>query len=193
MKALIKKEAAPGLTLGEVPIPEYGINDVLIKIQKTAICGTDVHIYNWDEWSQKTIRTPMVIGHEFVGHVAAFGSNVHDVKIGELVSGEGHIVCGRCRTPSPLQRHKRSRSQPSGRICGISLHPRHEHLALQSRYSDRLFRLLRPARQCDAYGALLRSPRRRRPHHRRGADRHHGGGNRKTRGSALCRDHGHQR
>lgn len=101
MKALIKKEAAPGLTLGEVPIPEYGINDVLIKIQKTAICGTDVHIYNWDEWSQKTIRTPMVIGHEFVGHVAAFGSNVHDVKIGELVSGEGHIVCGRCRTVSP--------------------------------------------------------------------------------------------
>lgn len=105
MKALIKKEPGPGLTLGEVPIPEYGINDVLIKIEKTAICGTDVHIYNWDEWSQKTIHTPMVIGHEFVGRVAAFGSNVHDVKVGELVSGEGHIVCGRCRNCLAGRRH----------------------------------------------------------------------------------------
>ncbi len=105
MKALIKQRPAPGLTLGEVPLPKYGINDVLIKITKTAICGTDVHIYNWDEWSQNTIRTPMVIGHEFVGHVAAIGSNVHDVKIGELVSGEGHIVCGRCRNCLAGRRH----------------------------------------------------------------------------------------
>ena len=105
MKALIKQEAAPGLVLGDMPIPEYGVNDVLIKIEKTAICGTDVHIYNWDEWSQKTIQTPMVIGHEFVGRVAAFGSNVHDVKIGELVSGEGHIVCGRCRNCLAGRRH----------------------------------------------------------------------------------------
>ena len=105
MKALIKKEAGPGLVLGEVPIPEYGINDVLIKIEKTAICGTDVHIYNWDEWSQRTIKTPLVTGHEFVGRVAAIGSNVHDVHIGELVSGEGHIVCGRCRNCLAGRRH----------------------------------------------------------------------------------------
>ena len=105
MKALIKTAAGPGLTLGEVPIPEYGINDVLIKIEKTAICGTDVHIYNWDEWSQRTIQPPLVTGHEFVGRVAAVGSNVHDVHIGELVSGEGHIVCGRCRNCLAGRRH----------------------------------------------------------------------------------------
>ena len=105
MKALIKQNAGPGLVLGEVPVPEYGINDVLIKIEKTAICGTDVHIYNWDEWSQRTIKTPLVIGHEFVGRVVAVGSNVHDVHIGELVSGEGHIVCGRCRNCLAGRRH----------------------------------------------------------------------------------------
>lgn len=105
MKALIKARPEEGLVLGDVPVPEYGINDVLIKIEKTAICGTDVHIYNWDEWSQRTIKTPLVTGHEFVGRVAAFGSNVHDVKVGELVSGEGHIVCGRCRNCLAGRRH----------------------------------------------------------------------------------------
>lgn len=97
MKALVKKFAKPGLWLDEVPIPEIGINDVLIKIKQTAICGTDVHIYNWDEWAQKTIPVPMVVGHEYMGAVEAVGSNVHDVKIGEIVSGEGHLVCGHCR------------------------------------------------------------------------------------------------
>jgi threonine 3-dehydrogenase len=89
----------------DVPKPEYGINDVLIKIKKTSICGTDVHIYNWDEWAQRTIKPPMVIGHEFVGTVEAFGSNVHDINIGDLVSGEGHIVCGRCRNCLAGRRH----------------------------------------------------------------------------------------
>ncbi len=97
MKALVKKFAKPGIWMDEVPVPEYGPNDVLIKIHKTAICGTDIHIYNWDEWAQKTIPVPMVTGHEYVGTVEAFGNNVHDVKVGELVSGEGHIVCGTCR------------------------------------------------------------------------------------------------
>jgi len=105
MKALVKKERKPGLWLDEVPVPKYGINDVLIKVQKTAICGTDVHIYNWDAWAQKTIPVPMVIGHEFVGTVAAMGSNVHDLEIGEVVSGEGHIVCGRCRNCLAGRRH----------------------------------------------------------------------------------------
>ncbi len=105
MKALVKKYAKPGLWLDEVPVPEYGINDVLIKIHKTSICGTDIHIYNWDEWAQKTIPVPMVTGHEYVGTIEAIGSNVHDVKIGELVSGEGHIVCGRCRNCRAGRRH----------------------------------------------------------------------------------------
>ncbi len=105
MQALVKKYDKPGLWLDEVSVPEIGINDVLIKIHKTAICGTDVHIYNWDEWSQKTIETPMVSGHEYVGTVAAFGSNVHHLEVGDLVSGEGHIVCGRCRNCMAGRRH----------------------------------------------------------------------------------------
>jgi threonine 3-dehydrogenase len=97
MKALVKAEARPGLWLQDVPIPHIGINDVLIKIHKTSICGTDVHIYNWDAWAQKTIPVPMHVGHEFVGRVSEIGSNVHDFAPGDLVSGEGHVVCGRCR------------------------------------------------------------------------------------------------
>ncbi|HUU17760.1 MAG TPA: L-threonine 3-dehydrogenase [Sedimentisphaerales bacterium] len=105
MKALAKSKPEPGLWMEDVPVPEIGVNDVLIKIHKTAICGTDIHIFNWDQWSQKTIKTPMVIGHEFVGTVEKMGSNVHDVELGELVSGEGHIVCGRCRNCLAGRRH----------------------------------------------------------------------------------------
>jgi threonine 3-dehydrogenase len=105
MKALVKKRAEPGLWLEEVPVPEVGINDVLIRVHKTSICGTDVHIYNWDEWAQKTISTPLIIGHEFVGTVEEVGSNVHDFNKGDLVSGEGHIVCGRCRNCLAGRRH----------------------------------------------------------------------------------------
>ncbi len=105
MKALVKKEAGLGLWLEDVPEPEIGINDVLIKIVKTSICGTDVHIYEWDEWAAKTIPVPMVVGHEFVGRVAAVGSNVHDFHEGEVVSGEGHIVCGHCRNCLAGRRH----------------------------------------------------------------------------------------
>jgi len=97
MKALVKKRAEKGLWLEDVPMPEYGINDVLIKINRTGICGTDLHIYNWDAWSQKTIPVPMTVGHEFVGTIVEVGSNVHDFRVGDLVSGEGHVVCGRCR------------------------------------------------------------------------------------------------
>jgi threonine 3-dehydrogenase len=105
MKALVKRRAEPGLWLEEVPVPEIGINDVLIKILKAAICGTDVHIYNWDAWSQKTIPVPMTIGHEFVGRIEHVGSNVHDFFPGEIVSGEGHLVCGRCRNCLAGRRH----------------------------------------------------------------------------------------
>ena len=105
MKALIKAKAEPGLWLEEVPVPEIGINDVLIRIRKTSICGTDVHIYAWDAWAQKTIPVPMTVGHEFAGRVEAVGSNVHDFKPGDLVSGEGHLVCGRCRNCLAGRRH----------------------------------------------------------------------------------------
>jgi threonine 3-dehydrogenase len=105
MNALVKAKPEPGLWLEQVPIPEVGANDVLVKIHKTAICGTDIHIYNWDEWAQKTIPVPMAVGHEFVGRIAEVGSNVHDFKSGDLVSGEGHLVCGRCRNCLAGRRH----------------------------------------------------------------------------------------
>src|SRR6476660_3055336 len=105
MKALIKKKAEPGLWLDEVPVPTYGINDVLIKVLRTGICGTDLHIYRWDAWAQKTIPVPMVVGHEFVGEIVEVGSNVKDFHVGEIVSGEGHVVCGRCRNCLAGRRH----------------------------------------------------------------------------------------
>ena len=105
MLALVKAEAAEGLRLEEVPEPEVGINDVLIRVRKTGICGTDLHIYEWDEWAARTIPIPMVVGHEFVGEVVGFGSNVSDFALGDLVSGEGHVVCGRCRNCMAGRRH----------------------------------------------------------------------------------------
>ncbi len=97
MKALVKSKAEPGIWMEQVPVPETGPNDVLIKVRKSAICGTDVHIFNWDEWAQKTVPVPMVTGHEFVGEIVETGSAVSEYTIGERVSGEGHIVCGHCR------------------------------------------------------------------------------------------------
>lgn len=105
MKALVKQHRKPGLTLTDVPDPEIGINDVLIKVDRTGICGTDVHIYKWDKWAQSTIPVPMVVGHEFVGEIVDVGSNVSDFRIGEIVSGEGHVVCGRCRNCLAGRRH----------------------------------------------------------------------------------------
>jgi len=105
MKALVKSKSEPGLWLEEVAEPQVGINDVLIQINKASICGTDVHIWNWDEWARSTIRVPTVVGHEFVGRVAAVGSNVMSFKEGDLVSGEGHLVCGRCRNCMAGRRH----------------------------------------------------------------------------------------
>ena len=105
MKVLVKRLAQPGIWLEEAEIPQPGINDVLIRVDRTAICGTDVHIYNWDEWAQKTIPVPMVVGHEFVGEIVETGSNVNDFKPGQIVSGEGHVVCGRCRNCMAGRRH----------------------------------------------------------------------------------------
>jgi threonine 3-dehydrogenase len=97
VKALVKSRAEPGLWLEDVPEPEVGINDVKIRVRETGVCGTDVHIHRWDGWAQRTIPVPLVIGHEFVGEVAEVGSNVSDFRPGDVVGGEGHVVCGRCR------------------------------------------------------------------------------------------------
>lgn len=105
MKCLIKKERAPGLWVGEAPVPEIGPNDVLIKIKKTAICGTDLHIYNWDEWAQKAVPTPMITGHEYVGEITEVGSAVDGYKVGDRVSGEGHLTCGHCRNCRAGKQH----------------------------------------------------------------------------------------
>ena len=105
MKALVKARPEPGLWLQNVPEPACGPEDVLIKIRKTAICGTDLHIFNWDAWSRKTIKTPLVIGHEFVGEIAAVGANVTGFKPGQRVSGEGHLTCGICRNCRAGKRH----------------------------------------------------------------------------------------
>jgi threonine 3-dehydrogenase len=105
LKALVKSKAEPGLWLEEIAEPEIGINDVLIRVRYTGICGTDVHIYQWDDWAQKTIAVPMAIGHEFVGQIVKVGSNVSDFYPGDIVSGEGHVVCGRCRNCLAGRRH----------------------------------------------------------------------------------------
>ncbi len=105
MKALVKSQAEPGLWLEDVPVPTIGANDVLIRVLRTGICGTDLHIYDWDAWAQRTIPTPLIIGHEFVGKIVEVGTNVTAFGVDELVSGEGHIVCGRCRNCMAGRRH----------------------------------------------------------------------------------------
>ena len=105
MKALVKTHDAPGLWLEDVPEPAIGINDVLIKVDRTGICGTDVHIHNWDAWARTTVPVGLTVGHEFVGEIVEVGSNVSDFRPGEIVSGEGHVVCGRCRNCMAGRRH----------------------------------------------------------------------------------------
>lgn len=105
MRALVKTSAGPGVSLEQVPVPQVGPGELLIKIEKVAICGTDVHIYEWNPWAQKTIRPPQILGHEFVGHVAEIGEGVSGFGVGERVSGEGHIVCGVCRSCRAGRRH----------------------------------------------------------------------------------------
>jgi threonine 3-dehydrogenase len=105
MRAIVKGEHGPGLELTDVPSPAVGINDVLIQVDRTGICGTDLHIYDWNEWAQRSVPVPLVVGHEFVGEVVEVGSNVKDFTAGDVVSGEGHVVCGRCRNCMAGRRH----------------------------------------------------------------------------------------
>lgn len=105
MKALVKAKKEPGIWMEDVPIPDHGVNDVLIKIKKTAICGTDIHIYKWDDWAQATIPVPMTVGHEFYGEIVALGAGVKGLSLGQRVSGEGHLTCGLCRNCRAGRRH----------------------------------------------------------------------------------------
>lgn len=114
MKALVKSRREPGLWLEDIPEPAVGINDVLIRVLRTGICGTDLHIYNWDEWAQRTIPVPMAIGHEFAGEIVETGSNVNDFHKGDIVSAEGHVVCGRCRNCLAGRRHLCAHTQGVG-------------------------------------------------------------------------------
>lgn len=114
MKALVKSRSERGLWLEDVPEPQVGINDVKMRVLMTGICGTDLHIYEWDEWAKKTIPVPLVIGHEFVGEIIEVGSNVADFRAGEIVSGEGHVVCGRCRNCLAGRRHLCANTQGVG-------------------------------------------------------------------------------
>ncbi len=114
MRALVKVDASPGLVVRDVPTPTFGRDDVLVKVLRTGICGTDVHIADWDEWAQEHIPVPLIIGHEFVGRVEACGSDVQDLAPGDLVSGEGHIVCGRCRNCMAGRKVQCARTQSVG-------------------------------------------------------------------------------
>ena len=114
MRALVKAKAEPGIWFEDVPEPEVGPNDVLIRVQKTSICGTDLHIVEWDDWAASTIPVPMVVGHEYMGVVAEIGSEVEGISKGQRVSGEGHVVCGRCRNCQAGRRHLCIRTQGVG-------------------------------------------------------------------------------
>jgi threonine 3-dehydrogenase len=114
MKALVKNKREPGLWLEDVPEPAIGINDLLIRVLRTGICGTDLHIHSWDAWAQRTVPTPLIIGHEFVGEIVEIGGNVNDFRVGDIVSGEGHLVCGRCRNCMAGRRHLCAHTQGIG-------------------------------------------------------------------------------
>ncbi len=186
MKALSKLKAEEGIWMTDVPEPEVGHNDLLIKIRKTAICGTDVHIYNWDEWSQKTIPVPMVVGHEYVGEVVGIGQEVRGFKIGDRVSGEGHITCGHCRNCRAGRTHLCRNTigvgvNRPGCFAEYLVIPAFNAFKIPDNISDDLGVYLRPVRQRGAHRALLRSGRGRRAGFRCRSDRRDGGGGSETR------------
>ena len=179
MNALVKLHAEPGLWLADVPEPECGINDVLIRVLRTGICGTDLHIRNWDAWASRTIPVPMVIGHEFVGEVVSVGSNVPDFHPGEVVSRRGPCRLRPLpqlhgRPPPPVRAHVGGRRQPAGRVRRADRPADDEHLAPPRRDRPRRRVDLRPVRQRGAHRAAVPGAGRGRADHRRRADRLHG-------------------
>ena len=163
MKALTKAQPEPGLWLEDVAEPKLGINDVLVRINRTGICGTDLSIFNWDAWAQETIPVPMVVGHEFVGEVVETGSNVSDFKPGEIVSGEGHVVCGTCRNCLAGRRHLCADTRGigvnrPGAFAEYLALPMTNILASRAGRRSRCGFDLRSVRQRRAYGAVLPRP-----------------------------------
>ena len=179
MKALVKSKAERGLWLEDIPEPEIGINDVLIRVRYTGICGTDVHIYEWDDWAQNTIHVPLTIGHEFVGKIVAVGSNVSDFYPGDIVSGEGHVVCGRCRNCLAGRRHLCASAKgvgvnrPGAFAELISL-PMTNIWRHNPGIDQEVAAIFDPFRQRRAYRAFVSSAGRRCADHRRRPHRHHG-------------------
>ena len=197
MKALVKQKAEPGLWLSDEPIPAIGPDDVLVKVHKTGICGTDIHIYNWDEWAQQTIPMPMTIGHEYAGEIAALGANVRGLTVGQRVSGEGHVIGMQSRAA----RGGRFHLDPETRGIGVNIPgafaeyvriPAFNIVPLPDDDRRRARRDPRSARQRRPHRALLRPRRRGRADHRRRADRHHGGRGRAPCRRAARRDHRRQ-
>ena len=183
MQAVVKSRAEPGLWLEEVPVPEVRGDDVLIRVLKTSICGTDVHIYNWDAWAQKTIPVPMAIGHEFVGVVDHVGDHVKGFERGDLVVGEGHIVCGHCRNCLAGRRHLCPNTQGvgvnrPGAWAEFVAIPQSNFWHCRSVDPARRAFVFRSPWQRRAHCAVVRSGRRRCAHHRRRTDRLHGHSNR---------------
>ena len=194
MKALVKSEPGVGLRLQDVPEPKIGINDVLIRVRRTGICGTDVHIYDWDAWAARTIKPPLVIGHEFVGEIVEVGSNVADFHPGQIVSGEGHVVCGRCRNCLAGRRHLCADSKGVGvnragafaeylslPMTNVWVHP-------QGMDQD-VAAIFDPFGNAVHTALVVPRARRGRAGDRGRPDRDHGGGGGPSRGRALRRHH----
>ena len=194
MKALVKARPEAGLSYEDVPVPAIGRGDVLIKVLRTGICGTDLHIYAWDAWARRNVPVPLIVGHEFVGQIVELGVDVDDLEVGDLVSGEGHLVCGRCRNCIAGRRVQCAQTK------GIGVnHPGAfaEYIALPATnvwrhmagHRPRRGGYLRPVRQRRAHRAHLPGPRRGRAHHRGRPDRDHGGHRRPSRRRPLRRHH----
>ena len=198
MKALAKLERAPGLTLTRVKKPEVGHNDVMIRIRKTAICGTDMHIWKWDEWAQKTIPVPMHVGHEYVGEIVEMGQEVRGFasRRPRLRRRAHHLrllpQLPR-RAAASVPKHDRRRRQPRGRVRRVSGDPGLQRIQDSGRYLRRPGVDLRSVRQRNAHRAVVQPGRRGRADHRRRSDRHHGRGDRPPRRRAPRGDHRRQR
>ncbi len=180
MRALVKAKAEKGIWMEQIPEPSYGPNDVMIRMKKTAICGTDMHIWHWDDWAQRTIKVPMAVGHEYAGEIVALGSEVRGLAIGDRVSGEGHITCGHCRNCRAGRRH----------LCrntvGVGVNRPGCFAEYMSLPASNVFKL--PEAISDEIASIL-DPLGNATHTARGPDRHHGRGHRPLRGQPPRRDH----
>ena len=198
MKALVKAKAEPGLWMERVPVPEIGPDDVLIRIRKTGICGTDIHIWNWDEWAQRTVPVPLVTGHEFAGEIVEIGRNVEGL-LDRPARQRGGSSDRQALPPEPggqvppRPRDARHRRERAGGFRRIPAAPGLQRGAAPRRHRRRDRRDPRPTRQRRAHGAVLRPRGRGRAHHRRRSHRHHGRRRRPPRGRASCGDHRPQR